>query len=78
MLKKFSLLLILSIFLFGCAHKPLSEQQLHSLGNIVDLKTQQPIRLSELLQKLPAYSYVLIGEEHNQPVHQSKLIWCKN
>ncbi|WGE52568.1 ChaN family lipoprotein [Actinobacillus equuli] len=69
MLKKFSLLLILSIFLFGCAHKPLSEQQLHSLGNIVDLKTQQPIRLSELLQKLPAYSYVLIGEEHNQPVH---------
>ncbi|VEI48256.1 putative iron-regulated lipoprotein [Actinobacillus equuli] len=56
-------------FLFGCAHKPLSEQQLHSLGNIVDLKTQQPIRLSELLQKLPAYSYVLIGEEHNQPVH---------
>ncbi|SUT88175.1 putative iron-regulated lipoprotein [Actinobacillus ureae] len=69
MLKKFSLLLILSIFLFGCAHKPLSEQQLHSLGNIVDLSTQQHLTLSELLQRLPAYTYVLLGEEHDQPVH---------
>ncbi|EFX92662.1 hypothetical protein HMPREF0027_0272 [Actinobacillus ureae ATCC 25976] len=69
MLKKFSLLLISSIFLFGCAHKPLSEQQLHSLGNIVDLSTQQHLTLSELLQRLPAYTYVLLGEEHDQPVH---------
>lgn len=69
MLQKFSLLLILSIFLFGCAQKPLSEQQLHSLGNIVDLGTQQRLTLSELLQRLPAYTYVLIGEEHDQPVH---------
>ncbi|OQS61457.1 hypothetical protein ASU3_01550 [Actinobacillus suis] len=69
MLNKFSLLLSLSFFLLGCAQKSLSEQQLHSLGNIIDLKTQQSLSLSELLQRLPTYTYVLIGEEHDQPVH---------
>lgn len=69
MLKRFSRFLILSMFLLGCTQKPLSEQALHSLGNIVDLHTQQSIPLTELLQRLPAYPYILIGEEHDQPIH---------
>ncbi|WP_150539003.1 ChaN family lipoprotein [Actinobacillus vicugnae] len=69
MLKKFSLLLAMSIFLFGCAQKAVSEAQLHSLGHIIDLKTKQTISLTELLTRLATYTYVLIGEEHDQFVH---------
>lgn len=63
--------LFMAFFLLGCSvsTQPFNEQNVDSIGQIIDLNTNQTISFTELLSRLSSQDYVLVGEEHTQLIH---------
>ena len=62
-------------FLVGCQGmaqviSPASQNiSLHTTGRIIDTRTQRQISVTELLNALGQYQYILLGEEHDNALH---------
>lgn len=63
--------LCLSLWLLGCStpSQPFAVKDAEAVGQIIDLKTNQPISVTDLIAQLTAQDYILIGEEHDQRIH---------
>lgn len=63
--------ILTTFFILGCtvSPQPLSQKDVDSVGQLIDLKTNQSIYVEQLLSQLSTQDYILIGEEHDQPLH---------
>ncbi|QLB18393.1 ChaN family lipoprotein [Mannheimia granulomatis] len=72
--------LCLAFFILGCSssYKPLIPKEAASIGQIIDLKTNQPISVNDLLSRLSTQDYILIGEEHDNQLHHQIELYLFN
>lgn len=63
--------ILTTFFILGCtvSPQPLSQKDVDSVGQLIDLKTNQSISVEQLLSQLSTQDYILIGEEHDQQLH---------
>lgn len=72
--------LCLAFFILGCSvsSKSLTSKEVDFIGQIIDLKTNQPISADDLLARLSVQDYILIGEEHDNQLHHQIELYLFN
>ncbi|QIM65938.1 iron-regulated lipoprotein [Mannheimia granulomatis] len=69
-----------TFFILGCSssYKPLTPKEADSIGQIIDLKTNQLMSVNDLLSRLSTQDYILIGEEHDNQLHHQIELYLFN